>query len=95
MSISLWNFSQCAYRLLLSLRCILSSLASLLEGGGRRPEGVSCVRWEGHIIPATPPQSLRDSMNRGMIATGNHGNSDSLRGAQPQRRSQGASAFMR
>ena len=68
-------------------------LASLSEGGARRAEGVSCVIWEWLIIPnGTPSVSEADSMNRGMIATGNHGNFDSLRGAQPQRGSQGAVA---
>ena len=42
-----------------------------------------------HRTEDTPSVSGADSMNRGMIATGNHGDFDSLRGAQPQRWSQG------
>ena len=68
-------------------------LASLFEGGARRAEGVSCVSWECPIVRKTPPQSLRASMNRGMIATGNHGDFDSLRGAQPQRGRRGRLPF--
>ena len=34
-------------------------LASLFEGGGRRPEGVSYEHREWPIIPTTPPQSAK------------------------------------
>ena len=56
---------------------------------------MSCVVWDWVIDPTTPPQSLRDSINSGMIATGNHRDFDSLRGAQPQRESQGVASFIR
>ena len=38
---------------------------------------------------SNPSVSEADSINSGMIATGNHGDFDSLRGAQPQRGSRG------
>ena len=36
-----------------------ADLASLFEGGARRAEGVSCVRWEWLIVRRTPPQSAK------------------------------------